>query len=422
MRHRAALLAVLLFAAPASAQPLGPAFRVNTTTAGTDQHPAVHVHAASEGFVVVWTGLDGGGNGILGQRFSSAGVKLGGEFRVNATTSGSQFFPAIAGDALGRFVVVWESSPTAGESDIFGQRFGSAGEPLGPEFRVSSGIGEGLHPGIAMTPDGRFAVVFREEDGAGTGIFARIYSALGAPEAAAFRVNSYVTGSQVRPVVAGDAGGRFIVAWVDISSRDGDGEGVYARRVSWSGVPIHEDFQASSPTTGVQSAPSVAMERSGAFFIAWQTDNGVDSEILARQYSSTGAPQGVHNVSGSAATPDEAASVGASPAGEFVVAWDRFESGTDRVLLRRYSFGGAASAIVPRAHDQLTSDAEPSVSVGTTTFVVAYRAPDGSSTGIFAQRYRRGRTVGDANGDGLVDVLDVFHLINFLFAAGPPPA
>jgi hypothetical protein len=29
--------------------------------------------------------------------------------------------------------------------------------------------------------------------------------------------------------------------------------------------------------------------------------------------------------------------------------------------------------------------------------------------------------VGDANADGVVSVLDVFHLINFLFAGGPAP-
>jgi hypothetical protein len=29
---------------------------------------------------------------------------------------------------------------------------------------------------------------------------------------------------------------------------------------------------------------------------------------------------------------------------------------------------------------------------------------------------------GDANGDGVVDIADVFFLINFLFAGGPPPA
>jgi hypothetical protein len=29
---------------------------------------------------------------------------------------------------------------------------------------------------------------------------------------------------------------------------------------------------------------------------------------------------------------------------------------------------------------------------------------------------------GDVNGDGHVDVEDVFYLINYLFAGGPPPA
>jgi hypothetical protein len=28
---------------------------------------------------------------------------------------------------------------------------------------------------------------------------------------------------------------------------------------------------------------------------------------------------------------------------------------------------------------------------------------------------------GDANADGLIDVMDIFYLINFLFAGGPAP-
>ena len=37
---------------------------------------------------------------------------------------------------------------------------------------------------------------------------------------------------------------------------------------------------------------------------------------------------------------------------------------------------------------------------------------------IFGQRFC---VAGDANGDGNVDVLDVFYTINYLFAAGTPP-
>jgi len=52
-------------------------------------------------------------------------------------------------------------------------------------------------------------------------------------------------------------------------------------------------------------------------------------------------------------------------------------------------------------------------------------SPDGAIWFAESALDRLGRIVpgvpGDANGDGLVDVLDVFYVINFLFAAGPAP-
>ena len=53
-------------------------------------------------------------------------------------------------------------------------------------------------------------------------------------------------------------------------------------------------------------------------------------------------------------------------------------------------------------------------------FVVAWSSAQipASTHDVFAQRYC---VNGDADGDGTVGVLDVFYLINYLFAAGPPP-
>src|SRR6185503_8044197 len=68
------------------------------------------------------------------------GVPLGPEFRVNTFTTNSQWFPAVAADALGNFVVLWASSTQdyAATSGVFGQRYTSGGEALGPEFRVNT--------------------------------------------------------------------------------------------------------------------------------------------------------------------------------------------------------------------------------------------------------------------------------------------
>src|SRR5688572_25448773 len=67
----------------------GPEFRVNANTAGSQAAAAVAADADGD-FVVAWEDDDGGLHGIFAQRFSRAGVALGGEFRVNTFTTGSQ--------------------------------------------------------------------------------------------------------------------------------------------------------------------------------------------------------------------------------------------------------------------------------------------------------------------------------------------
>ena len=60
---------------------------------------------------MVWSGRgQGDSDGIFGQRFDSAGNALGSEFRVNSTTGNVQQYPSVASDASGNFVVVWECS------------------------------------------------------------------------------------------------------------------------------------------------------------------------------------------------------------------------------------------------------------------------------------------------------------------------
>ena len=53
----------------------------------------------------------------------TAQVRVGGEFRVNLATAGNQFFPRVAADAYGRFVVVWEGPGQGDNFGIFGPHF-----------------------------------------------------------------------------------------------------------------------------------------------------------------------------------------------------------------------------------------------------------------------------------------------------------
>jgi hypothetical protein len=108
-----------------SGAPLGPEFLVNTQTAGNQNSPAVAADAAGN-FVVSWSsvGQDGSGYGVFGQRYDAAGARLGPEFRVNTNTIGSQTASAVASDLSGNFVVVWQGAGGYGAGyGIFGQRY-----------------------------------------------------------------------------------------------------------------------------------------------------------------------------------------------------------------------------------------------------------------------------------------------------------
>jgi hypothetical protein len=109
-----------------SGAPLGGEFRVNTSTSGFQTEPVV-AFDPSGNFVVAWQGgafAGPSGYDIIGQRYASSGTPLGSEFRVNTFTTDAEVFPAVAADSAGNFVVVWESQAQEGVSfGIYGQRY-----------------------------------------------------------------------------------------------------------------------------------------------------------------------------------------------------------------------------------------------------------------------------------------------------------
>ncbi|MEH2280224.1 MAG: hypothetical protein V7K90_02600, partial [Nostoc sp.] len=111
-------------------------FKVNTYTSNDQLNPTVAIDTSGD-FVISWTssGQDGFGNGIYAQRYNSAGVAQGSEFRVNSTTTNDQFNPTIAMDTGGDFVISWTSSGQDGFGNgIYAQRYNSAGVAQGSEF------------------------------------------------------------------------------------------------------------------------------------------------------------------------------------------------------------------------------------------------------------------------------------------------
>jgi hypothetical protein len=344
-------LALASLPTPAAAQPVGEEFQVNTYTT-EDQRTGAgvgHFVATDAGgnFVVVWTSYyqDGSFSGIFGQRFESAGGPLGTEFRVNSYTTHYQNAPAVAADPSGNFVVVWSGRDQGDSDGVFGQRYDSGGTALGTVFRV----------------------------------------------------NSYTTGSQGGPDVASDASGNFIVVWSSLL-QDGGDWGVFGQRYDSEGVAQGDEFRINTNTSASQRANSVASASNGDFVVVWQSIGqsgpGQAHEVYGQRYDSTGVPRGEEfRVNSFMTYPQEDASVAMDASGNFVVVWSGAGPG-DRLGIfgqRFNSEGMRLGTEFPVSSYVTSGQIRPSVtSDASGNFTVVWASTldqDGSNTGIFGQRY-----------------------------------
>jgi len=208
--------------------PLGSEFRVNTYTTGNQNNPAVAA-AANGNFVVVWSSYfqfsDYGQ--IVGQRFDAGGTPLGTEFQVHVGTTYDQVLPAVSSDSAGNFVVTWQDYSDG--RGIFAQRFASDGSMQGTAFLVSSPL-NGNRPSIASDPDGDFTIVWSEAVSAGNlDVFGSRFNSAGNQLGTTFQVNTFQPSIQNYPAVAANAAGNFVVVW-ESDTEDGDQLGVFGRR------------------------------------------------------------------------------------------------------------------------------------------------------------------------------------------------
>jgi hypothetical protein len=158
----------------ATGTPQGVDFLV--TMSGSPFPPSVASDATGN-FVVVWqsSGPDGSGRGVFGQRYDATGTAQGVEFQVNSYTTSDQGYPKVSSDAAGDFVVVWYSRGQDGSlTGIFGRRYDATGTAQGVEFQVNSyTTSYQFNPNVASDAIGNFVVVWNSygQDGDSSGVF-----------------------------------------------------------------------------------------------------------------------------------------------------------------------------------------------------------------------------------------------------------
>jgi hypothetical protein len=315
----------------ASCLSVGSEFQVNSHTTGSQRDPAVAADAAG-GFVVVWTsyGQDGSYGGVFGQRFDSGGLPAGSEFQVNTYTTNFQSDAAVVANGAGGFVVVWESNSQDGSyTGVFGQRFDSAGLPAGGEFQVNTFTTYFQEDAaLAATGNGDFVVVWGSsyQDGFVDGVFGQRFDSAGLPVGVEFQVNTHTTFFQNRAAVSADGGGDFVVVWTSYE-QDGSFEGVFGQRFASTGLPLGVEFQVNTYTTYVQTNAAVAANDAGDFIVAWASveQDGSGAGVFGQQFSSAGFPVGTEFRVNSFTTDFQySPALTASGPDHFVVSWSSY--------------------------------------------------------------------------------------------------
>ncbi len=271
--------------------------QVNSTTRHSQSAPAIAMNA--EGVtLIVWQSLaqDGSGWGVFGQYFGADGARRGSEFQVNETATGTQWHPDVAALDDGSFVVTWEGRGLGDRSGIQLRRFGESGLPITTEMPANATTsGDQSRPSVtAVSPDSEesdadFAIAW---DGRGpgdsTGTFLRIF-AFSSPVTAEIAIHQISRGTQRHVMLAHDNTGQIAAAWQS-SPDDRGGTSVKFRRFNADGDALSDEATANQTLDGPQKAPSIATLSDGSFVIAWYGRGSGDRlGIFSRMFSRDGA-------------------------------------------------------------------------------------------------------------------------------------
>ncbi|MCC6573363.1 MAG: hypothetical protein IT462_06175 [Planctomycetes bacterium] len=330
-------------AASGDATPVAGSFRVNQTINNRQQDPAVAMDADGD-YVVVWKDYYNSAFGLPElklRRYNRLGAPKGPEELVIDLPVGGSDQVDVAMDAEGNFVVVFELFTEA----VYAQRYDAAGSRNGRPIRIDQreASNQSYGPAVAMDADGDFVVVWESSrielsvssyysPGFFNGIAARVFDNAGNPKTDEFLVNSTVLLTQEAPEVAMDAEGNFVVVWHG-EYNNPDFYAVFGQRFDSDGQRVGLEFMVNEDDVDVQDEPDVAMDHDGSFVVVWQHKyygSFNDFSVKMRRYNEAGQPvDGEQFVAMGDGSDNSLAffnpSVGLDADGDFVVAFERYE-------------------------------------------------------------------------------------------------
>jgi len=393
-------------------------FQVNTNADGSQTRPAVSMSSDGSQFVIVWQGpapvLEGEEASIevYGQRFASNGLggyaANGGEFTVNSLLEHDQTSPTVAMNNSGAFVVsyVTEGQMSSG-SDVFARRFDSSGNPQGGEFMVNTVTARPQRvPTVGMDDAGNFFVAwqsqFQEPDPFSWGIFGRQYDANGTPLSDELLLNQLTAGPQTNAAIAVNGAGQAVGGWVGLDAAHHPA--IHGRIGQLLNPVLSPEMVLANYSAPEEAPPAAGMDANGNSLVVWQSylEDGSGLGVFAQRLDLYGNPLGSKfQVNTLTLGNQEQPAVAVAPDGRAVIVWQGRTSESEGwgIFARMLDSSGNFVGDEFRINTVLTGDhTQPDVAIAPDGyFVVAWQAPDGDLTGIYARRFQPDGTPADSD-------------------------
>jgi hypothetical protein len=352
---------------------------------GTIYYPDVAV--SDSGFFVVWHYIvSGSGNEVFLMRFDFDGDSIGPRIIINDDgTSEDQYYPRIAMDNEGNFVVVWvDNRNVSANSEIYGQLFNPSGSKIGSNFLINDDGGsyQQYSPSCAMDWAGNFVVVWEDYRDDDVNIYGQRFDASGDTTGLGgnFLINDDgLSINQSFPSCAMDSSGNFVVVWFDYRNGNYD---IYGQRFDNTGMSLGINFRIDQcPGSETQFDPRVSMNENN-FVVTWWDDRNSTS-IYKRRFLNDGTPVGdevkVNELDGTA--NQQSPAVDMNVAGDVVVTWEDNRSPWGIYFQRLNAVGDELGENLRVAYGW-----EPDVSVGEDgSYVITYYYSDDIYYKMFTQ-------------------------------------
>jgi len=316
---------------------------------------------------------------------------FGVELQINTTTVGSQANPDVAMGSTGNFVVCWQDD-SGGDTDIKAQRYGYPYTAQGGEISVATGTNPQEAATIAMDSSGNFVVCWEEFWGPDYDIGFRMFNSSGTATTAQLAVAGTVGVNERAPAVAMSPSGSFVACWARWNGVDFD---VKAQRFDSTGTAVGAQIPVGSGA-GNQYSPAVAINSSGNFVVAYSNASGGTYDIRAQRYDADGNAQGSAIDVATGAGMQNLPAIAMAPSGNFVISYSDDAAGDDDVKARRYDSSGTAQGDVidVSSISGVTEDYSDIAMDLNGSFSIAYEDNSVGALDVYVQRY-------NSNGDYL---------------------